>query len=64
MTNAIKGNVPHCRDQNLQAVRKPFTPAPTVNSKSDGGRYTRQPLTSDNEVSEARNGTGKCGNIP
>jgi len=56
-----KGTKPTEKDQNVSG-RAPFTPAPTIYSKSDGGRYSRTPLESSRVAEECEKGTGKKGN--
>ena len=58
---STKGTKPSNKDQNVSG-RAPFTPAPTINSKSDGGRYSNTPLQSSNVAGECEKGTGKVGN--
>lgn len=58
---ATKGTKPTNKDQNVSG-RGPFTPAPTINSKSDGGRYSRTPLQNSDVAGTCEKGTGKDGN--
>ena len=56
------GTKPTCKDQNSVPKSNFGPPAPTINSKSDGGRYDRTSLDSSRVAGECEKGTGKDGN--
>ena len=61
MAMGQKGTKPEAKDQNVSG-RGPFTPAPAIYSKSDGGRYSRSPIASSEPATTGEKGTGKKGN--
>jgi hypothetical protein len=60
-SQATKGTKPTNKDTNTSG-RDPFTPGPTIYSKSDGGRYERTPLQNSTVAGECEKGSGKDGN--